>query len=113
MQRLGAEFGDIGKPLAQATQDLAGDDAGIATGAHERAMGHGLAQGGSIGIGRKRGNLAGNGLHRERHVGSRVAIGNRKDVQAVDLLLARGELRRGGCDACANIVNVHGCIPVE
>ena len=93
--------------LAQAAQDLAGDDAGVAAGAHERAMGHGLAQGLGVCAHGERLDLLGHGLHGERHVGAGVSVRDGEDVEAVDLLLALGERGGSRCDANAKFGDVH------
>ena len=71
--------------LRHAPEDLAGDDAGVAAGAHERAE----ADGSGDPLGRLAGHvvrLVEGGLDRGEHVRARVAVGHRIDIEAVDLL---------------------------
>ena len=79
------------------------DDAGVAAGAEQRGAGDGvddlvaadlvdLALGGEIV------ELGQHGAQSQRHVVPRVAVGDREDVEIVDLLAARFKLRESSLD---------------
>ena len=82
--------------LAQAAQNLRGDDTGVAARAHERPGRDRLANFSPLGPDGQLGQVLDDRLQRQRHVRARVAIGNREDVEAVDLVfsLAQGLARR-------------------
>ena len=83
--------------LADAAYDLRQDDAGVAAGAHERALGHGgRYRGDAVLLGEPQ--LFDDGPHRQGEVGPGVAVGDRIHVEVVDdrpLRLHGGE---GGFD---------------
>ena len=79
--------------LGDPAEDLAGNDPGIATGAHEgpeRSGGRDALRSGTLtgtlGFDQCR-------FHRCQHVGTRIAIGYREDIQRVDLVDMRLEIR--------------------
>ena len=81
------QFVPLLDPAGEAPEDLGENDAGVAAGSHQRAigkpttyLGHGLR---ILADGLDR------GLHRHCHVGSGVAIRHRKDVEGVNLLVVR------------------------
>ena len=90
--------------LAQAAQDLGGDDAGVAAGSHERAGGNGLAHLVRAGADGEVGHVTHHALDGQRHVRARVAVGHGEHVQAVDLLLALVERLGGGGHGIQDIV---------
>ena len=93
----GVHLVGLGRALAQAAQDLGGDDAGVAARAHERAGGDGAADLGAVGADGQRRQVVDDRGKRQRHVGAGVAVGNGEHVEAVDLVLALVEhLARGG-----------------
>jgi len=77
-------------------QDLRQDHSRVASGAHERTVRDRFADGIETGIGVERRQLANHRLHRERHVGSRVAVRHREYVELVDLVDSLFE-SGGGC----------------
>jgi hypothetical protein len=76
----------IAEPLGEAAQDLGGDDARVAAGAHEGAMGDRLGNVLHRGVLRERLDLLHDGPKRERHVGAGVSVRDREHVELVDLL---------------------------
>ncbi len=77
----------VGLPphVADAAHDLGEDDAGVAAGAHERALGDGGGHRRDVGDVALL-ELLDHGAHGERHVGARVAVRDRVDVEVVDEL---------------------------
>ena len=94
--------------LGHATQDLRGDDAGVAAGTHQGAVGDGAGNGLHIGISGKGGKLLGHRGERERHVGAGVAVGYGEDVELVDLLGLVGNGSRSDRKTGANGLCNHG-----
>ena len=82
--RVGAEG------IGDASQDLGEDDAGIAPRSHERSVGDGPGDRLEAGLAPLV-ELEDHRLQGEGHVGPRVAVGHRVDVEAVDQLLVRPE----------------------
>jgi hypothetical protein len=82
------EVGDVGP------EHLAEDHAGVAARAHERGPceeRHALLEA-EVGVGRAGGaQLVAGGRDGEEHVGAGVAVGDRVDVEGVDLLTRRGQ----------------------
>ena len=77
------------QPLGQASEEQGENDAGVSPGPPKKGGGgdgHGLIQGGGLGFAELRhGGADGHG-----HIGARVAVGDRENVQVVDgLLLGR------------------------
>ena len=93
-----------GRAFAQAAQNLRRDDAGVAAGAHERAVGDGLADFGTGSADGQLGQVRNDRLKRQRHVRAGVAVGHGEDVQAVDLVLARAEVLAGGRNGVHQVV---------
>ena len=85
------------EPLGHAPEDLAGDDAGVAARAHQRPE---ADRGGDpLGrLARDRLRLVERGLDRREHVRAGVAVGDRVDVEAVDLVDVRLEVGDGGAE---------------
>ena len=80
------------EPLGHAAEDLAGDDARVAAGAHQRPE----ADGGGDPLGRLTGRALGlleRGLDGREHVRAGVAVRDRIDVERVDLVDVRLEVR--------------------
>ena len=80
-----------GELLGRPADDLAEDHAGVPARAHQRRAGDGVHE--LVAVGRDRlavepVELLHHGLHRQRHVVPRVAVGDREDVEVVDLLPA-------------------------
>ena len=92
-QDLGADAGLPGRrhALAHAAQELREDHARVAPGAHQGAVPDGLADLGQAGPGLDALELADHGFEGQRHVGARVPVGHRVDVQAVDVGLVQPE----------------------
>ena len=107
---VGGRDGLVGrdKALGHATQDLRGDNARVAAGAHEGAVGDGARDGLHVGVGGKRRELLGHRGERERHVGAGVAIGYGEDVKLVDLLGLVGNGSRSDRKTGANGLCNHG-----
>ena len=110
-------IGDVGgrdglisrdETLGHAAQDLRGDDAGVAAGTHQGAVGDGAGDGLHIGIGGKGGKLLGHRGERERHVGTGVAVGYGEDIELVDLLGLVGNSSRSDRKTGANGLCNHG-----
>ena len=90
--------------FAQSAKNLRGDDAGVAACAHESARRYCLA---NLGVGRtdgKLGKIVHHHLHGERHVRSRVSIGNGEHIEAVDFLFALGQSVGGGSYRVEDVV---------
>ena len=89
--------GAAGQLLGGAADDLAEDHAGVAAGAHQRRPGQRLDQLGAADLvdllAVEAVELLHHRAHRHRHVVAGVAVGDREDVEVVDLLAAR--LQRG------------------
>ena len=90
-----------GELLGRPADDLAEDHAGVPPGAHQRRTRDGVHE--LVSVGRDRlavepVELLHHGLHGQRHVVARIAVGDREDVEVVDLLPAGCELRVGGLD---------------
>ena len=96
------------KALGHAAQDLRGDDAGVAAGTHQGAVGDGAGDGFHVGVGRKSRKLLGHRGKRERHVGTGVAVGYGEDVELVDLLGLVGNSSRSDRKTGANGLCNHG-----
>ena len=107
---VGRRNGLIGRDeaLGHAAQNLRGDDAGVAAGTHQGAVGDGAGDGFHIGIGGKGGELLGHRGERERHVGTGVAVGYGEDVELVDLLGLVGNGSRSDRKTGANGLCNHG-----
>ena len=94
--------GAAGQLLGGAADDLAEDHAGVAAGAHQRRPGQRLDQLGAVDLVDlqlvEAVELLHHGAHRHRHVVAGVAIGDREDVEVVDLLASRLERGVGGAD---------------
>ena len=93
--------------LRHAAQDLAGDDAGVAAGTHEGAVGDGLGDvrhGGGSGQGV---DLLDDGPQRQGHVGAGVAVGHGEHVELVDVLCLVCHDLGGGGEASANGIGNH------
>ena len=76
---------EVAERVGEAPQDLGEDHAGVAPGAHQRAVGDGLAD-----LGHVLGGPPSSWHHRlegQRHVRAGVAVGDRVDVQPVQLVL--------------------------
>ncbi len=84
-----------GDDIAQASEDLAQDDARVTASSHQRAVRDCLAQRYDIGICRQESEFGDDGVHGQRHVRACVAVWNRKDIQPIDLLGTL--LERRGC----------------
>ena len=90
--------------FAQSAKNLRGNDAGVAACAHESARRYCLA---NLGVGRtdgKLGKIVHHHLHGERHVRSRVSIGNGEHIEAVDFLFALGQSVGGGSYRVEDVV---------
>ena len=89
--------GAAGQLLGGAADDLAEDHAGVAAGAHQRRPGQRLDQLGAADLvdleAVEAVELLHHRAHRHRHVVAGVAVGDREDVEVVDLLAA---LLQGG-----------------
>ncbi len=107
VRRGGVRALGAGEALGHAAQDLAGDDARVATGAHERAMGDGLGDVVHRGVGGERLDLLHHRAQGEGHVGARVAVRDREDVELVDLVRLVGDDLGGDGEAAANGVGNH------
>ena len=89
--------------LGGAADELGEDHAGVATGAQQRRAGHGvddLVAPDHVDVA-LRGEIVELGQDRaqgQRHVVARVTVGDREDVEVVDFLAARLELRECGLD---------------
>ncbi len=85
---VGAGHGLVGvlEALGHAAQNLRGNDAGVATGTHERAVGDGTGDGLHVGVDGQNGKLLHDRLQREGHVGTGVSVGHGEHVELVDLL---------------------------
>ena len=79
----------VAQHLDHAPQDLGEDDAGVAAGAHERAVADGLARRRQVIVGPV--ELLAHRAQGERHVRARVAVGNGIDVEPVDHLAVGGQ----------------------
>ena len=92
--------GAAGELLGGAADDLAEDHAGVAAGAHQRRPGQRLDQLGAADLvdllAVEAVELLHHGAHRHRHVVAGVAVGDREDVEVVDLLAALLEVGVGG-----------------
>ena len=82
-----------GELLGGAADQLGEDDAGVAAGAEQRGAGDGVddlvaADLVDLALPREPVELVEHGAQRERHVVARVAVGDREDVEVVDLLAA-------------------------
>ena len=90
--------GTAGQLLGGAADDLAEDHAGVAAGAHQRRPGQRLDQLGAADLVDlepvEAVELLHHRPHRHRHVVAGVAVGDREDVEVVDLLAALLEVRR-------------------
>ena len=98
----------LGEHAGEAAQDLREDDAGVASGAHQRTMRDGrgdLFHTGRIGqpFEFSHDRLGGHG-----HVGSRVPVRNRIDVQEVERLTVRGQRFQEGAHQRAQRHSVKG-----
>ena len=80
----------VAEALSDAAEDLAGDDARVAAGAHERPVRDRLGDVVDRGVGGQRLDLAHDGAKREGHVRSGVPVRNREHVELVNLLGAVG-----------------------
>ena len=111
MGNIGGRDGLVGRDEAfgNAAQDLRGDDAGVAAGTHQGAMGDGAGNGLHVGIGGKGGELLGHRSQRKRHVGAGVAVGYGEDVELVDLLGLVGNGSRSDRKTGANGLCNHEC----
>jgi hypothetical protein len=82
--------------LGCAAHDLAQDDAGVSPRPHQRRPRHRVHDLGPCGVGvavlLQPLELLEDVAHRQHHVVAGVAVGDRKDVEVVDLLLARLEV---------------------
>ncbi len=85
--------GAAGQLLGGAADDLAEDHAGVAAGAHQRRPGQRLHQLRAADLvdleAVEAVELLHHGAHRHRHVVAGVAVGDREDVEVVDLLASR------------------------
>ena len=94
--------GAAGELLGGAADDLAEDHAGVAAGPHQRRPGQRLDQLGAADLVDlepvEAVELLHHGPHRHRHVVARVAVGDREDVEVVDLLASGLERGVGGAD---------------
>ena len=106
VERFGVQRGGISIALAETAQDLRGDDARVATGAHERALRDGPADRGRTGPHGKLHNVFDHRLDGKRHIGAGIAIRHGEHVQAVHFLLARGQNLAGGGDGVDNILGM-------
>ncbi len=101
-QRIDQVAGPRRELLGGAADDLAEDHAGVATGPHQRRPGHGVDELGAVRLlallGLDPVELGEHRAHRQRHVVAGVAVGDRIDVQVVDLVAAGVEVRIGGLD---------------
>ena len=82
-----------GEAVRHAGQDLAGDDAGVAAGAHQRPEAHGLGHPLDVGVGADLVGLLERGADRGQHVRAGVAVRDREHVERVDLVDVRLEAR--------------------
>ncbi len=89
-----------GEILRDATQDLAGDDARVAAGTHQRAVAQRRRDPLGGRVGRALALLESRPDRRE-HVAAGVSVGDREDVQAVDLVDVGLEVRDGGAKGLA------------
>ena len=107
---VGGRNGLVGrdKTLGHTAQDLRGDDAGVAAGAHQGAVRDGAGNGLHVGIGGKGRKLLGHRGERERHVGTGVAVGYGEDIELVDLLGLVGNSSRSDRKTGANGLCNHG-----
>ena len=80
-----------GHALTHSPQELGEDHARVPAGAHERAVADGLADLGQAGPGFDPLQLADHGFEGEGHVGARVTVGHRVDVEAVDVRLVHAQ----------------------
>ena len=96
------------KALGHATKNLRGNNAGVAAGAHQGAMGDGAGDGLHVGVGGKSGELLGHRGERERHVGAGVTVGHGEDVELIDLLGLVGNGSRSDRKTGANGLCNHG-----
>ena len=95
--------GPRGELLGRAADELGEDHAGVAARAQQRGAGHGvddLVAADLVDVARARQavELVEHRPHGERHVVARVAVGDREDVEVVDLLAPGLELREGAPD---------------
>ena len=105
--------------LGGAADQLAEDHAGVAARAEQRGAGDGVddlvaADLVDLALRGQVVELVEDGAQRQRHVVARVAVGDREDVEVVDLLAARLELRERGLDDEAEAEEArigHGCRP--
>ena len=81
---VGADARQLTEDVGEAAQDLGGDDARVATRAHERTPADRLAH---LRHGLGGAELRAHRLERERHVRARVAVGDGVDVEPVQLFL--------------------------
>ena len=92
--------GAAGQLLGGAADDLAEDHAGVAAGAHQRRPRQRLDQLGAADLvdleAVEAVELLHHGAHRHRHVVAGVAVGDREDVEVVDLLAAFLQVGVGG-----------------
>ena len=91
-----------GQLLRCAADDLAEDDTGVASRTHQRCAGESVDQLGATDLidhlPVEAVELVAHRAQRERHVVARVAIGDREDIEVVDLLAALLQMGRRGTD---------------
>ena len=101
--------GPAGQLLGGAADDLAEDHAGVAAGAHQRRPGQRLDELGAADLVDRLAveavELLHHGPHRHRHVVAGVAVGDREDVEVVDLLAARLEVGVSARDDAAEALD--------
>ena len=98
--------GTRGELLRGAADELREDHAGVAAGAEQRGARHGVddlvaADLVDPALAGEAVQLVEHGAQRERHVVARVAVGDREDVEVVDLLAAAFQLRQRTLDDAA------------
>ncbi len=98
--------GPGGELLGGAADELREDDAGVAAGAEQRGAGDGVddlvaADVVDLPLPREAVQLVEDGAQRQRHVVARVAVGDREDVEVVDLLATAFQLRQRTLDDAA------------
>ena len=109
----GVEFFVALIALAQTAQDLGGDDARIAAGAHERTGGDGLADFDVGGADFELGEVVDHHLHGQRHIGARVSVRDGEHVEAIHFLFAFGQRLGGGRNGIEDVVGrmlAHRCL---
>jgi len=95
-------------PLTEPTQNLTEDDTGVATGPHQRPVGHRVTQRLDVGVCGQLAGLRNHDIHRERHIGPGVTVWDGEHVEFVYFFFAflqrRGRSRDEGHIRCCGHV---------